>query len=105
MGLALPPVSDTGQFETQLAKVPARMREDALQEAWVAHLSGGDPLKSLWSFVKRERRRERHAPIEQTDDGEPYAIDRDGTRYSLPAPQQSNSSVGNVRRNSLAKAG
>jgi hypothetical protein len=106
MGLSLPPVSNTGQFEAQLAKVPARMREDALQEAWVAHLSGEDAVRALWRYAKRERRIEqRHVQIEQND-GDPYAIDRDGTRQSLPAQvQQSKSSVGTRRRNSLAKAG
>jgi hypothetical protein len=106
MQVGIPPVSDTGQFEAQLAKVPARMREDALQEAWVAHLSGEDALRALWRYTQREKRIEkRHVPIEQND-GDPYAIDRDGTRLSLPAQQpQSKSSVGTRRRNSLAKAG
>jgi hypothetical protein len=105
MGLHLPPVSNTGQFEAQLSQVPARLREDALQEAWVAHLDGRDPLQVMWKYVQRERRREKHGHIEFNEEGEPFVIDRDGSRCSLPAFHQSKSSVGTRRRNSLAKAG
>ena len=32
------------------------MRDDALQEAWVAHLEKRDPVAAIWAFVKREQR-------------------------------------------------
>jgi hypothetical protein len=33
------------------------MREDALQEAWVAFLSGRDPARAVNTYARRERRR------------------------------------------------
>ena len=44
------------------------MREDALQEAWIAHLSGGDPAKAIHAFAEREKFRQRHRkPFSQLD--------------------------------------
>ena len=41
------------------ARVPQRWRDDALQEAWLAHLQGADAAAAVAAFVRRERRRER----------------------------------------------
>ncbi|OQB82383.1 MAG: hypothetical protein BWX88_04015 [Planctomycetes bacterium ADurb.Bin126] len=39
--------------------VPARLREDAIQEAWVAYLEGHNPRRQVQRFVQRHRRWER----------------------------------------------
>jgi hypothetical protein len=46
----------TPQCETALKRVDESMRDDALQEAWVAHLEKRDPVAAIWAFVKREQR-------------------------------------------------
>lgn len=58
----LPPVTDPSRLELELGMVPSVDREEALQVAWVAHLSGADAsvaVNSWWSSVRRQRRRER----------------------------------------------
>lgn len=42
-----------------LLRIPRRHRADALQEAWVAHLTGQDPSAAVWAYVKRTDRAER----------------------------------------------
>lgn len=105
--LPLPPCTNDAKLKRELALVPKSLREDAIGEAWVAHGEGRDPISAVLTFRSREYRyADRHVQIETSEDGEPYAIDSDGTRNALPAkPMQSNSSVGTRRRNSLAKAG
>ena len=39
--------------------VPARLREDAIQEAWVAYLERADPWRRIQRFVRHQRRQER----------------------------------------------
>lgn len=47
----LPP----GLSERDVAAIPARDREDAIQEAWLAHLEGRPPLSGAYTYVKKER--------------------------------------------------
>jgi len=42
-----------------LVRIPLPYREEAMQEAWVAHLGAEDPNIAVWSYLKRIRRRER----------------------------------------------
>jgi hypothetical protein len=56
---AKPDFTAAPDFQHALSMVPARMRDDALQEAWVAHLSGGCPLKAMATYRKREQRHEK----------------------------------------------
>ena len=120
----LPPVSDAALFKKVLSLVPKRHREDALQEAWIAHLTpGGDAIQAIKTYGVRELRNERRrVPIEYADDDCAHiCTDDDGTVYTLvspeiappteiaklkiSAPQQTNSSAGSIRRNSLGRAG
>jgi len=50
-----PPGTDASTF----ARIPRRHREDAIQEAWVAHLEGDDPAKAASRYASTECRRER----------------------------------------------
>ena len=43
----------------ELKWAPSHLRDDALQEAWIAHLQGDDPLKAARNFLQRERRSRR----------------------------------------------
>jgi len=38
-------------------RIPFDLLEDAVQQAWLAHLAGDNPNRSVWRVVKRERRR------------------------------------------------
>jgi hypothetical protein len=109
MGMDFPPVEDIDTLKLELSLVPRRARADAIQEAWVAHLEKRDVIAAVRTFKSAEQRyaarRHDHIPIEINEEGEAFAVDRDGNRHSLPATQQSHSSAGIVRRNSLAKAG
>jgi len=42
--------------------IPHDMLDDALQEAWLASLTGDDPTRAVWRFVKRARRRRAAMP-------------------------------------------
>lgn len=39
-----------------LTRIPRDMRDDALQEAWLAQLEGREVDVAVWSFLKREER-------------------------------------------------
>lgn len=56
---ALPPVPGPDKLDLELRLVPDGQREDAVQEAWLAYLSGCDPAKAVNTFSRRERRRRR----------------------------------------------
>jgi len=56
---ALPPSCDAARFEEELSIVPHADREEAVQEAWLAHLSGRSPARAVNTFAKRERRHRR----------------------------------------------
>ena len=51
-----------GTNEQTFAEIPLRHREDAVQEAWVAHLEGRDPLLGARAYLKREMRHEYEKP-------------------------------------------
>ena len=53
--LDLPP----GTTDETFRRIPARHREDAMQEAWLAHLEGRDPARAADTYRKRELRHER----------------------------------------------
>jgi hypothetical protein len=49
-----------GTTARTFARIPARLRADAVQEAWVAHLSGKSPRYGAQQYAERELRYERH---------------------------------------------
>jgi len=51
-----PPIRDLGRFLAELQFVPQEDRADAVQESWLAFLTGGDPVGAMNSFARRERR-------------------------------------------------
>ncbi|MBI5864854.1 MAG: hypothetical protein HZB38_10160 [Planctomycetes bacterium] len=59
---ALPPVAGSEKLDLELRLVPDAHREDAVQEAWLAYLSGRDPARAVNTFGRRERRRRRRFP-------------------------------------------
>jgi hypothetical protein len=52
----LPPVSDINKLHAELALVSRKDREDAMQESWVAHLSGEDAIQAVKTYAVREMR-------------------------------------------------
>ncbi len=56
MDATLPPVRDADRLVLELRLVPRTEREDAMQEAWVAFLSGNDPARAVNTFNRRRRR-------------------------------------------------
>lgn len=66
-----PPNTSAADFQ----KYPLRFRADAVQEAWVAYLEGGDPLAGASKFASRERRFEkRHRSIDHLDEIEDHEL-------------------------------
>lgn len=76
----LPPIARLDDLKAELEQVPARHRDDAIQESWIAHLEGRDPIQAINTYCKNELRHERRTvPIQ--DDGEGhdhFAVDRGG---------------------------
>ncbi len=104
LGYLLPDVENVAHLKRELALIKPHHREDCAQEAYLAHLEGRDPLKAMKKLADHERwYARRHIQIETSEDGEPYAVDRDGTRQSFPAPQQSKSAATVTCRNSLSR--
>ena len=56
METTLPPVRSADRLGLELQLVPRTDREDAVQEAWLAFLSGDDPARAVNTFGRRERR-------------------------------------------------
>lgn len=56
MSSALPPVMDDRKLTLELRLVMAPDKEDALQEAWLAHLEGRNPTRAVNTYARRERR-------------------------------------------------
>jgi len=56
MNTTLPPVRSADQLGLELRLVPHTERDDAVQEAWLAFLSGRDPARAVNTFSRRERR-------------------------------------------------
>lgn len=52
----LPTGADTAKLKLELRLLPDTDREDAVQEAWLALLSGRDPARAVNTFGQRERR-------------------------------------------------
>lgn len=59
MNSVLPPATDDRKLALELRLVTALDKEDALQEAWVAHLEGRDPARAVNTYAQRERRHRR----------------------------------------------
>lgn len=57
----LPPSQDRDRLALELRFVPASLKSDAVQEAWIAHLSGRSPVLAVKAFAERERRHRRRA--------------------------------------------
>lgn len=74
----IPPSVDKERWATELKLVPRRMRDDAIQEAWVAHLEGRDPVKALIAFKVGELRAEDHGYIIPNSSGDMVVHDKDG---------------------------
>lgn len=56
MKCELPPIEDIERLHKELTFVPLRDREDAVQEAWLAHLEGRDVVQAIKTYVVREHR-------------------------------------------------
>jgi hypothetical protein len=54
---SFPPSQTPDRLALELRFVHAEDREDAVQEAWLAHLEGRDPAKAVSAFRHRLRRR------------------------------------------------
>jgi hypothetical protein len=66
MDTTLPPVKNMASLQREVSMVPERHRNDAVQEAWLAHLSGESATAAVQRFVKRERRNEsRFVPLSE----------------------------------------
>lgn len=60
-GASLPELPDVAEadrehLERELRMVQLRDRDDAVQEAWIAHMEGRDPAKAVHAFRERQRR-------------------------------------------------
>lgn len=42
-----------------IGRIPRYCMEDAVQEAWAAHLAGADSNLAVWRYVKQTQRRRR----------------------------------------------
>ena len=56
MTYVLAPIPDPAALLTELRFVPPADRDDAVQEAWTAHLAGRDPARAIATFAQRTRR-------------------------------------------------
>jgi hypothetical protein len=60
----LPTMSDGGRLTTELRFVRPDDLDDAVQEAWVAHLEGRDPARAVGTFAQRLRRQRQRVIID-----------------------------------------
>ena len=51
----LPPSRDSEKLALEL-RLAGKHKQDALQEAWLAHLEGRDPIQAVKTFLQREYR-------------------------------------------------
>jgi hypothetical protein len=58
MGYDLPPTRECDRLRKELRLVPAELKADAVQEAWLAHLQGECPVQAVKTYAQRERRRQ-----------------------------------------------
>lgn len=56
MAMQLPMLPDNAPLLIELRFVNPHDREDAIQEAWVAHLEGRNPARAVATFAQRLRR-------------------------------------------------
>ena len=54
--MQLPTLLDSAALQTELRFVNPKDRDDAIQEAWLAHLEGRDPARAVATFAQRLRR-------------------------------------------------
>ena len=81
--MVLPPIKNANALRIELSRCPARFREDAIQEAWAAHLSGDDPVAAAGRFRKNEvNASKRRADIRTGTAGE-FAVETSGKRTDL----------------------
>ena len=67
MSVPLPP----NLKQSTIDSLPARHREDAIQEAWVAYLSGKSPNAAAKNYVAKETKHEkRTTPASQLHDNQ-----------------------------------
>ena len=59
-----------GLTEDDVKLIPGRYREDAIQEAWVAHLQGEDPKAAAHRYKMQELRHEKRQVCESQLVGE-----------------------------------
>ena len=63
-----PPIRDLGRFLAELQFVPEEDRADAIQESWLAYLAGGDVIRAVNAFARRECRwRRRNVLLNRPD--------------------------------------
>jgi hypothetical protein len=66
----LPPLAGApaSKLRLELRLTPSIDRDDAVQEAWLAHLEGRSPARAVNTFAQRERRhRRRQRTVEGFD--------------------------------------
>ena len=74
MTTPLPP----GTTKATFANVPPRHREDAIQEAWLAHLEKRKPTTAIKDFLKREKLHEKRiTPASQLNEAQLTEQDRE----------------------------
>ena len=59
-----------GLTHAHVSRIPMRFREDAIQEAWVAHLEGLDPIRAMDRYAQDELRHEKRQVCESQLVGE-----------------------------------
>jgi hypothetical protein len=84
----IPPSVSKAVFKAELAQIPLRHRDDAVQEAWLVHLEGGDATAAMKRWSRQERRREKRARIDTNSEGEPIIIEQSGKVSGLDAAKK-----------------
>lgn len=98
MGIDLPPVKNLDRLKRVLQLVPDQERDDAINEAWIAHLDDRDPVQAVDTYrVRESRHRQRQTPsvIEDTDTAS-AGIEKRISQRLPAAPRQSNSKSANA---------
>lgn len=84
----LPPIANQGELEEAIQAYPKWLHEDCVQESWVAHLEGKDPVEVIREFANHEKYRRRRE-ISETDLTQKDFIPRE----TVPASRQSKSTA------------
>jgi len=83
MAIALLPPCNFKRAWRLIRRTHPSDKEDAMQEAWLAHLQGDDPCRGIDRFRDKERRRQkRRASILSGRYGE-FAVDSNGSTHNL----------------------